>query len=64
MTPGDTTVGSSPGKGAGAIRAGRALRGSPEFHARADSNLYLRRDRDDRIVLTVEHRSAAAMSGV
>src|SRR4029077_6082456 len=47
-------------KGAGAIRAGQALRGSSEFHAWGDSNLYLRRD-DDRIVLTVEHRAAAAM---
>jgi RecA-family ATPase len=48
-------------KGAGAIRAGQALRGSSEFHAWGDSNLYLRRDSDDRIVLTVEHRAAAAM---
>jgi RecA-family ATPase len=48
-------------KGAGAIRAGQALRGSSEFHAWGDSNLYLRRDGDDRIVLTVEHRAAAAM---
>jgi hypothetical protein len=47
-------------KGAGAIRAGQALRGSSEFHAWGDSNLYLRRDNDDRIVLTVEHRAAAA----
>ena len=51
-------------KGAGAIRAGQALRGSSEFHAWGDSNLYLRRDSDDRIVLTVEHRAAAAMPGV
>jgi RecA-family ATPase len=51
-------------KGAGAIRAGQALRGSSEFHAWGDSNLYLRRDSDDRIVLTVEHRAAAAMQGV
>jgi len=47
-------------KGAGTIRAGQALRGSSEFHAWGDSNLYLRRDNDDRIVLTVEHRAAAA----
>jgi RecA-family ATPase len=47
-------------KGAGAIRAGQALRGSSEFHAWGDSNLYLRRDNDERIVLTVEHRAAAA----
>ena len=47
-------------KGAGTIRAGQALRGSSEFHAWGDSNLYLRRDSDDRIVLAVEHRAAAA----
>jgi RecA-family ATPase len=51
-------------KGAGAIRAGQALRGSSEFHAWGDSNLYLRSDSNDRIVLTVEHRAAAAMPGV
>jgi len=51
-------------KRAGAIRAGQALRGSSEFHAWGDSNLYLRRDSDDRIVLTVEHRAAAAISDV
>jgi hypothetical protein len=51
-------------KGGGAIRAGQALRGSSEFHAWGDSNLYLRRDGDDRIVLTVEHRAAAAITDV
>jgi RecA-family ATPase len=51
-------------KGAGAIRAGQALRGSSEFHAWGDSNLYLRRDSNDRIVLTVEHRAAAAIPSV
>jgi len=51
-------------KGAGAMRAGQALRGSSEFHAWGDSNLYLRRDSDDRIVLTVEHRAAAATPDV
>ena len=51
-------------KAAGAVRAGQALRGSSEFHAWGDSNLYLRRDSDDRIVLTVEHRAAAAMPSV
>ena len=51
-------------KGAGAIRAGQALRGSSEFHAWGDSNLYLRRDSNDRIVLTVEHRAAAAIAGI
>jgi RecA-family ATPase len=51
-------------KGASAIRAGQALRGSSEFHAWGDSNLYLRRHGDDRIVLTVEHRAAAAIADV
>ena len=36
-------------KGAGTMRAGQALRGSSEFHAWGDSNLYLRRDRDDQL---------------
>jgi hypothetical protein len=48
-------------KGAGNLRAGQALRGSSEFHAWGDSNLYLRRDGDDRIV---EHRAASAMPSV
>jgi AAA domain len=51
-------------KGASAIRAGQALRGSSEFHAWGDSNLYLRRDSDVRIILTVEHRAAAVTPGV
>jgi hypothetical protein len=51
-------------KGAGNIRAGQALRGSSEFHAWGDSNLYLRRDGEERISLTVEHRAASAMPGV
>jgi hypothetical protein len=46
-------------KGAGGVRAGQALRGSSEFHAWGDSNLYLRRDGDgDQLSLTVEHRAA------
>jgi hypothetical protein len=54
-------------KGAGRIRAGQALRGSSEFHAWGDSNLYLRRDGDPRggeLTLTVEHRAAPAMPTV
>jgi len=51
-------------KGAGAARAGQALRGSSEFHAWGDSNLYLRRDSDDRLTLSVEHRAAAAIEPV
>jgi AAA domain len=52
-------------KGAGRVRAGQALRGSSEFHAWGDSNLYLRRDGDRRdggeLTLTVEHRAAASI---
>jgi hypothetical protein len=36
---------------------GQALRGSSDLHAFGDSNAYLTR-KDDRIVLTLEHRSA------
>ncbi len=46
-------------KGAGQMRAGQALRGSSEFHAWGDSNLYLRRaNGTDRLRLLVEHRAA------
>jgi len=48
-------------KGADKARAGQALRGSSEFHAWGDSNLYLRR-RSERLVLTIEHRAAAALA--
>jgi RecA-family ATPase len=55
-------------KGAGRIRAGQALRGSSEFHAWGDSNLYLRRNGGPRegseLTLTVEHRAAPAMPAV
>ena len=50
-------------KGAGRARAGQALRGSSEFHAWGDSNLYLRRNGED-LTLTVEHRAAPAMPTV
>jgi hypothetical protein len=46
-------------KGAGRIRAGQALRGSSEFHAWGDSNLYLRR-LGNELTLSVEHRAAAS----
>ena len=39
------------------------MRGSSEFHAWGDSNLYLRRNGDD-LTLTVEHRAAPAMPAV
>jgi hypothetical protein len=51
-------------KGAGSVRAGQALRGSSEFHAWGDSNLYLRREGEERIILTVEHRAAASTPAV
>jgi hypothetical protein len=50
-------------KGAGNARAGQALRGSSEFHAWGDSNLYLRRD-DDDLTLTVEHRAAPSLAPI
>ncbi len=50
-------------KGAAHERAGQALRGSSEFHAWGDSNLYLRRTRD-QLSLTVEHRAAPSKSGI
>jgi AAA domain len=46
-------------KSSGRIRAGQALRGSSEFHAWGDSNLYLRRS-VNTLTLTIEHRAAAS----
>lgn len=40
-------------------QAGLSLRGSGDFHAWGDSNLYLRRHKD-ALLLTIEHRAAAA----
>jgi RecA-family ATPase len=48
----------------GNIRAGQALRGSSEFHAWGDSFLYLQRQRDDGLYLTVEHRSESSKAAV
>lgn len=48
-------------KGASAARAGQALRGSSEFHAWGDSNLYLTR-RGSSLQLVVEHRAAPSMA--
>lgn len=45
--------------GPGGAAAGQSLRGSGDFHAWGDSNLYLRRQRD-HLTLSVEHRAAAA----
>jgi hypothetical protein len=47
-------------KGAGNVRAGQALRGSSEFHAWGDSNLYLRRN-GDALTLAIEHRAAPTL---
>jgi len=44
-------------KGAAGSRAGQALRGSSEFHAWGDSNLYMRRH-GDALTMSVEHRAA------
>lgn len=48
---------------AGGVAAGQGLRGSSDLHAFGDSNLYLRRSRE-RLVLSGEHRAAAAPSAV
>lgn len=50
-------------KGGAKMRAGQALRGSSEFHAWGDSNLYLRRH-GEQLMLSVEHRAAASISTV
>jgi len=50
-------------KGAARVRAGQALRGSSEFHAWGDSNLYLRRV-GEHLTLTVEQRAAASIAGI
>jgi len=50
-------------KGAGKERAGQALRGSSEFHAWGDSNLYLRR-REEQLLLSIEHRAAPSRAGI
>ena len=50
-------------KGGAKMRGGQALRGSSEFHAWGDSNLYLRRH-GDQLMLTVEHRAAPSIAAV
>lgn len=42
------------------VRPGQGLRGSSEFHAWGDSNLYLRRSIAGGLTLTIEHRAAAS----
>src|SRR6185437_6415394 len=51
-------------KTSGHVRAGQALRGSSEFHAWGDSNLYLRRQATGQLTLTVEHRAAPSPPSV
>jgi hypothetical protein len=41
------------------VSTSQALRGSSDFHAWGDSNLYLKR-KDEDLVLTIEHRAAAS----
>jgi hypothetical protein len=48
---------------AGGTAAGLGLRGSSDIHAFGDSNLYLRRT-SDRLMLSSEHRAAAAARSV
>lgn len=50
-------------KSAARLRAGQALRGSSEFHAWGDSNLYLRR-LCDTLSLSIEHRAAPSPPSV
>lgn len=50
-------------KAAGQARGGQALRGTSEFHAWGDSNIYLRRHRDD-LILSTEHRFAPSLEKV
>ena len=47
----------------GHVRPGQALRGSSELHAWGDTNLYLRRARD-QLSLTVEHRAAKGQDDI
>jgi len=57
-------------KNGGSARAGQALRGSSEFHAWGDSNLYMRRTGNrglvghDQLTLSIEHRAAASRTGI
>jgi hypothetical protein len=50
-------------KGGAKMRAGQTLRGSSEFHAWGDSNLYLRRH-SEHLTLSVEHRAAASIGTI
>lgn len=50
-------------KGAAHIRGGQALRGSSEFHAWGDSNLFLRR-KNNQLLLDIEHRSQKGQNAI
>src|SRR5215469_2565150 len=50
-------------KGAAHERGGQALRGSSEFHAWGDSNLYMRRI-GGQLQLSIEHRAAPGRDGL
>jgi hypothetical protein len=50
-------------KGAARVREGQALRGSSEFHAWGDSNLYLRRHHE-QLTLAIEHRAAPSRTAI
>jgi hypothetical protein len=50
-------------KDGASLRPGQALRGSSELHGWGDSNLYLRRHRD-QLSLTVEHRAAPSLEPI
>lgn len=51
-------------KGGANDRAGQALRGSSEFHAWGDSNLYLRRNKAEQLTLTIEQRAGVSRGGI
>jgi len=50
-------------KGPAGTRAGQALRGSSEFHAWGDSNLYIQRS-GDQLRLSIEHRAQPSCTGI
>jgi hypothetical protein len=50
-------------KDGASLRPGQALRGSSELHGWGDSNLYLRRQRE-QLTLTVEHRAAPSLDPI
>lgn len=52
-------------KGGRNLRGGQALRGSSEFHAWGDSNIYVTRTgKGENLLLNVEHRAAAPLKDI